>query len=169
MHNIFYAAIHWVIFKLGTRFTSMSNGWDIHCLQFMSFLWVIILRRLVTLLVIHGVWCLFSRVNAAKSYYLTCQSLKIACLESISYIVLCTISHVLVLLSLLGSLNYLPLFRVNWWRIHQCLPSTNFFLSTLAHHLGMRSRNLSILWYLGGHFHYQWFSSQLLMVYIIDH
>ena len=32
-----------------------------------------ILRQQVTLSVIHGVWCLFRRVNAAESYYLTCQ------------------------------------------------------------------------------------------------
>ena len=32
MHNIFHAAVHRVIFKLGTHFTSMSNGWVIHCL-----------------------------------------------------------------------------------------------------------------------------------------
>ena len=45
-------------------------------------------------------------------------SLKIVCLESISHLVLCTISHVSILL---WSLNHIPLFRVNWWRIHQCL------------------------------------------------
>ena len=32
-----------------------------------------ILCLLVTLPVIHGIWCLFRRVNAARSYYLTCQ------------------------------------------------------------------------------------------------
>ena len=32
-----------------------------------------ILCRLVTLPVIHGIWCLFRRVNVAESYYLTSQ------------------------------------------------------------------------------------------------
>ena len=32
-----------------------------------------ILRRLVTLLVIQGIWCLFRRVNSAESHYLTFQ------------------------------------------------------------------------------------------------
>ena len=97
------------------------------------------------------------------------KSLEIVCLESISYIILCTISHVSILLSLLWSLNHLPLFRLDWWRIPQCLPLTDFFLSTSAHHPGMKSRNLSILWYHGSHFHYRWLSSQLLVVFTIDH
>ena len=59
----------------------------------------------------------------------------------------------------LWSSHHLPLFRVDWWRIHQGLPSTDFFLSTLTHHLGTKSRNLSLLWYLGNHFHHWWFSS----------
>ena len=37
MHNIFHETFHQVIFKLGTRFASMSNGWVIH------FLWVMII------------------------------------------------------------------------------------------------------------------------------
>ena len=65
-------------------------------------------------------------------------SLKIVFLESISYLVLCPISHVSVLI---WSLNHLPLFRVNWWRIPQCLPSTDFVLSTSTHYLGLKSRN----------------------------
>ena len=36
--------------------------------------------------------------------------------------------------------------------IHQGLPSTDFFLLTSAHHPGMKSRNLSLWWYLGDHF-----------------
>ena len=126
-----------------------------------------ILCRLVTLPVIHGVWCLFRRVNAAKSYYLTCQSTwKSYALKLTHPLVLHTNSPMSVQL---WSLHHLPLFRVNWWRIHQCLPSTYFFLSTSAHHPGMKSRNLSILWYLGGHFHYRWFSSWMLVIFIIDH
>ena len=74
MHNIFHAAVHQVIFKLGTRFTSMSNGWVIHCLQVMSFLWVLILCRLVTLPVTHGKWCMFRQASATRSYHLTCQN-----------------------------------------------------------------------------------------------
>ena len=35
MHMFLHAAVHWVIFKLGTRFVSMSNGWVIHCLRVM--------------------------------------------------------------------------------------------------------------------------------------
>lgn len=76
MHNIFYAIVHWVIFKLGTCFMSMSNGWVIHCLRVMPFLLVFILHQLVILSVIHGVWCLFRRVNGAKSYYLTCRQFE---------------------------------------------------------------------------------------------
>ena len=72
-------------------------------------------------------------------------SLKIVCLESISYPVLCTISHVLVLL---WSLHHLPLFRVDWWRIPQCLPSTDFVLSTSWHHPGLKSKNSSVPWCL---------------------
>ena len=76
------------------------------------------------------------------------KSLEIVCLEFILYIVLCTISHVLVLLSLLWSLNHLPLFHVDWWMIHQCLASTDFVMSTSTHHLGLKSRNPSVPWCL---------------------
>ena len=93
-------------------------------------------------------------------------SLKIVCLKFTSCPVLCTDLHVSVLF---WSLHHLPLFCVDWWRIHQCLPSTNFILSTCVHHSGMNSRNSSLLWYLGGHFHHWWFSLRLLAVYIIDH
>ena len=93
-------------------------------------------------------------------------SLKIVCLEFTSCWVLCTIPHLSVLL---WSLHHLPLFHVDWWRIHQCLPLMDFILSTSAYHPRMKSRNLSILWYLESHFHYWCFSSQLLVVYIIGH
>ena len=71
--HILHAAVHWVIFKLGTCFASMSNGWVIHCLWVMIIPIESMLRRLVTLTIIHGVWCLFHRVNVVESYYLTCQ------------------------------------------------------------------------------------------------
>ena len=93
-------------------------------------------------------------------------SLKIVCLKFTSCRVLCINPHVSVLL---WSLHHLPLFRVNWWRIYQCLPLVDFILSTSVHHPRMKSRNLSVLWYLGGHFHYRWFSSRLLVICIIDH
>ena len=93
-------------------------------------------------------------------------SLMIVCLEFTSCPVLCTNPHVSVPL---WSLHHLPLFRVDWWRIHQCLPWMDFILSTSAHYPGMKSKNSSILWYFGGHFHYRWFSSRLLVVFTIDH
>ena len=126
-----------------------------------------ILHRLVTLLVIHGVWCLFRWVNVAESYYLTSQSTwKSFALKLTHHPVLRTCPPMLVQL---WSIHHLPLFRVDWWRIHQGLPSTDFFLSTSTHHPGMNSRNLSLLWYLGNHFHHWWFSSRLLVVFTIDH
>ena len=126
-----------------------------------------ILRRLVTFPVIYRVWCLFRRVNVAESYYLTSQlAWKSSALKLTHYLVLRTSPPVSVQL---WSSHHLPLFLVDWWRIHQSLPSTDFFLSTLAHHPGMKSRNLSILWYLGNHFHHRWFSLRLLVVFIIDH
>ena len=72
-------------------------------------------------------------------------SLKIACLEFTNYPVLCTILHVSVLL---WSLHHLPLFRVDWWRIHQRLPSMDFILSTSTHYLGLKSRNSLVPWSL---------------------
>ena len=126
-----------------------------------------ILRWLVTLPVIHGVWCLFRRVNVAESYYLISQlAWKSSALKLTHYQVLRTSPPVSVQL---WSLHHLPLFHVDWWRIHQGLPSTDFFLSTSAHHPGTKSRNLSLLWYLGNHFHHWWFSSRLLVVFTIDH
>ena len=68
-------------------------------------------------------------------------SLKIICLKFTSCPVLCTDPHVLVLL---WSLHHLPLFHVDWWRIHQCLPSADFILSTSAHHPGLKSRNFLV-------------------------
>lgn len=72
-------------------------------------------------------------------------SLKIVCLESISYPVPCPVSHVSVLF---WSLNHLSLFRVDLWRIPQCLPSTDFILSTSTHYPRLKSRNLSVPWCL---------------------
>ena len=109
-----------------------------------------ILRRLVTLPVTHGVWCLFRRVNVTESYYLISQlAWKSSALKLTHYLVLRPSPPVSIRL---WSLPHLPLFRVDWWRIHKGLPSTDFFLSTSAHHLGTKSRNLSLLWYLGNHF-----------------
>ena len=50
-----------------------------------------ILRRLVTLPVIHGVWCLFRQVNVAESYYLISQlAWKSSALNLTHYLVLRT-------------------------------------------------------------------------------
>lgn len=159
----FLAAVHWVIFELGIRFTwvgsSLPPSHD-YSLEFS-------LRRLVTLPVIHGVWCLFRWVNVAESYYLISQlAWKSSSLKLTHYPVLRTSPPMSIRL---WSLHHLPLFRVDWWRIHHSLPSTDFFLSTSAHHPGRKSRNLSLLWYLGNHFHHWWFSSRLLVVFTIDH
>ena len=40
------------------------------------------------------------------------------------------------------------LFRVNWWGIHQCPPSTDLFLSMTTHYLGTWTRNLLVSWSL---------------------
>ena len=77
------------------------------------------------------------------------NSLKIICLTLTRYPVLRTSPLVSVQLWLL---HHLPLFRVDWWRIHQGLPSTDFFLSTSTHYPGTKSKNLSLFWYLGNHF-----------------
>ena len=69
------------------------------------------------------------------------MSLKIVFLEFTSCPVLCTIPHVSILL---WSLHHLPLLRFNWWRIPQCLPSTDFILSTSTHHPRLKSRNSSV-------------------------
>ena len=142
----FLAAVHCVIFELGICFTWVGSSLPPIHDYFLEFL----LRPLVTLPVIHGVWCLFRRVNVAESYYLMSQlAWKSSALKLTHYPVLRTSPPMSVQL---WSLHHLPLFRVNWWRIHQGLPSTDFLLSTLAHHPGTKSRNLSLLWYLGNHF-----------------
>ena len=141
----FFAVVHWVIFELGIRFTWVGSSLPPSHDYFLEF----ILRRLVTLPVIHGVWCLFRRVNVAESYYLISQlAWKLSALILTPYPVLRTRPPVSVQL---WSLHHLPLFRVDWWRIHQGLPSTDFFLSTSTHYPGMKSRNLSLFWYLGNH------------------
>lgn len=53
-----------------------------------------------------------------------------------------------VLLYQLWSLNNLPLFHVDWWRIDQSLPSTDFIVSTSTHYQWLKSRNLSVPWCL---------------------
>ena len=113
--HVLLAAIHLVIFKIGTHFAFMSNGWDIH------FLWVMIIPmnpytsptgyssghpwRLVFVSSIQCCQVILSDVPI---------SMEIGCLDSINYRVLCTISPMSFLIL---SLNHLPLFHVDWWRI----------------------------------------------------
>ena len=163
----FLVAVHWVIFKAWHPFHVHVKWVGSPLPPNHNYSIEFILRRLVTLPVIHGVWCLFRRVNVVESYYLISQlAWKSSSLQLTHYPVLRTSSPMSVRLC---SLHHLPLFCVDWWRIHQGLPSMDFFLSTSTHHLGMKSRNLFIVWYLGNHFHYRWFSLRLLVVFIIDH
>ena len=93
MHNIFYAIVYRVIFKLGTHLVGYPLP-PSHVLPMSLYTpptgyssdhpW-----RLVFVLLSQCCQVILSNVAI---------SLKIVCLESISYIVLCTISHVLVLL-----------------------------------------------------------------------
>ena len=83
----FVAVVHWVIFELGIRFTWVGSSLPPSHDYFLEF----ILRRLVTLPVIHGVWCLFRRVNVAESYYLISQlAWKLSALTLTRYPVLRT-------------------------------------------------------------------------------
>ena len=163
----FLVAVHWVIFELGIRFMFMSNGWVLHCL------WVTIIPS--------------SSFSADWLLFQSSMAFGVCFVESmlLSHIIWHPNkieNHFLQSLLIIQSFVPLPICQsyFDHYIIYPCFMSIDegyinaflqwiFFLSTSAHYPGMKSRNLSILWYLGDHFHYRWFSSRLLVVFTIDH
>ena len=98
----------------------------------------------------HPWWMMF--VSSSQCYQVISSNmpkgLEIVWHELISLKSFSPFTHVLVFLYQLWSLYHIPLFCVDWWRINQCLPLTDFIMSTSTHYSGLKSRNSSIPWSL---------------------